>query len=428
MSIAGIWDYDDGSGCLSIQGQGSNFTYQAGNHQGQIFHQGQIRRAGNQYEMRGNGMFGPVANDLWEGSRDTLNIRTKMQIDGGFLDMYMQQLQPTFSLTRRRPVVAPVQAEEADILDLIEKQEKAKKAKPAEPKKRPAPAAKEQEEEADPMKELEKLVGMAEVKQQIEELDAWAWAQKQRNDQGLESESPSLHMCFTGGPGTGKTTVARIIGGLLKKYDLLDKGEVRECSRADLVGEYLGQTAPKVEKLIQEALGGVLFIDEAYSLTEALGGGGGSKDYGAEAIAILIAGMENHRHELCVVVAGYPDEMERFVDANPGIKSRISRYVTFPDFSEQEMEDVFRSMAKGRNYDLDPRIFEVFKPYVRRAKAIAKPRQWGNARSVRNILERGIGNQSIRLKKKGGKPTKAELQRLEYKDYEFLADSKITAT
>ena len=210
-------------------------------------------------------------------------------------------------------------------------------------------------------------------------------------------------MCFSGGPGTGKTTVARIIGKLLKKYELLQHGRLREVSRTDLVAEFIGQTAPKTEKLIGDALGGVLFIDEAYALSEP-GAGAGTHDYGAEALAVLIAGMENHRHELCVIVAGYPAEMERFVDANAGLASRISRHITFPDFTDEELLQVFQAMAASEKLQLDPGIFETFQPYIRRLRASTKPRQWGNARTVRNVLERGIENQSLRLRNAGTSP------------------------
>lgn len=283
-------------------------------------------------------------------------------------------------------------------------------------KRKPAPTPAVHE---DPMEELRELIGMTDVKRELENLDDWAWRQAQLREHGEETEAPSMHMCFSGGPGTGKTTVARIVGRLLKKYGLLERGEINEVGRADLVGEFVGQTAPKTEAVIEASLGGVLFIDEAYSLTET--GAGGGRDFGGEALAALITGMENHRSELCVIVAGYPAEMERFIDANPGLASRISRKVIFPDFTEPELQQVFEVMAAAQKLTFDPRILLDFQPYVRRAKAASKPHQWGNAREVRNILEDGIEHQSRRLRRLGRKPTRDELLRLELADFAFLA-------
>jgi len=234
-------------------------------------------------------------------------------------------------------------------------------------------------------------------------------------------------MCFSGGPGTGKTTVARIIGRLLKRYELLKHGRVQEVGRADLVAEFIGQTATKAEKVVNDAIGGVLFIDEAYALSEP-SAGGGARDYGAEALTVLISGMENHRDELCVIVAGYPAEMERFVDANAGLDSRISRHINFPDFTDQELQEVFEAMAAADGLQLDPKILTLFQPFIRRAKAATKPRQWGNARTVRNIIERGIENQSLRLRRAGRRPRRDQLLRLELEDFAFLRAPDVSIT
>jgi SpoVK/Ycf46/Vps4 family AAA+-type ATPase len=223
---------------------------------------------------------------------------------------------------------------------------------------------------------------------------------------------------FAGGPGTGKTTVARIVGRLLRKYELLERGEVREVGRSDLVAEFLGQTASKTEKLLDGALGGVLFIDEAYALSEPARSSAG--DYGSEALAVLIAKMENHRHELCVIVAGYSAEMDRFLDANAGLASRISRRITFPDYSDEELKDVFRAMLTAHGLSVSDDVLSSLKSYVGRAKRTVKSGRWGNARSVRNILERGIENQSVRLRRAGGTPSLEALSRLDTSDFAFL--------
>jgi stage V sporulation protein K len=267
---------------------------------------------------------------------------------------------------------------------------------------------------------LDGLVGVTAVRKQIEELEAWAWRRNELHHHGYESDAPTLHMAFSGGPGTGKTTIARLIGGLLKKHKLLRRGHLIEVGRAELVGAFLGETAIKTEAALKSAIGGVLFVDEAYSLSDPSSDRGSNEDYGREALTSLIAGMENHRHELCVIVAGYPAEMERFIGTNAGLRSRISRHIQFPDFSEDELEQVFIRQMESRELTFDRSVLPWLRTYVRRVKSTTERSQWGNARSIRNIVEHAIGNQSVRLRRLGGRPTKSELLHLEASDFTFL--------
>ena len=451
MSIAGIWIDAARTTALYIDGQGPNFTFRA-EVSGAMVSQGLAQRAPDgSYVVQGQGINGPVRAKWWLSGPDVLSWQNQFLVDGGMLDNLlgsfmpgMNAMQPVMIFNRQAPIRPAVQATQGPTLDdlerLLEEEEEektrnqarsqssrreqsrtAKKEQKALPRKAPAVAS---ESDDDPMDELRKLIGMTAVKAQVEQLDAWAWRQQELRSHDVDVTTPSLHMAFSGGPGTGKTTVARIIGRILSKHELLEHGRVREVGRPDLVAEYVGQTGTKTEKLIEESLGGVLFIDEAYALSEP-GAGRSSGDYGAEALAVLISGMENHRHELCVIVAGYPEEMERFIDTNAGMASRVSRRIRFPDFTEQELLEVFKAMAASDGLQLDPKILTAFIPYIRRAKAATKARQWGNARTVRNIFERGIEQQSLRLRKAKKKPTREQLLRLEVVDFAFFESGEI---
>jgi stage V sporulation protein K len=427
MSIAGTWRDPNGISTVHISGAAPSFAFREHNVAGALVCEGFIQpQADGTFQLSGNGWNGPVRLRMWLSSPDVLQAQGQLHLDGGGpLDQLVGSFLPSFAaLMPAQPVMTFVRTEPAT-LPASRPPERPPSTRPdnatqaqterkAPPKQKQAPAA-----SASPMAELAKLIGMQSVKAQLEQLEAWAWRQQELKSHDLATEPPSLHMLFAGGPGTGKTTIARIIGGLLTMYELLEHGRVHEVSRADLVGEFVGQTAPKTEAAIDAAIGGVLFVDEAYALSEP--GAGGGRDYGAEAITALIAGMENHRHELCVIVAGYPDEMRRFIDTNPGLSSRISRHIEFPDYSDGELQQVLEAMASARKLSLDPRVLAQFQPYIRRYRSTVDPRQWGNARVVRNILERGIEAQSVRLRKAGGRPSKEQLLRLEPADFAFFA-------
>lgn len=239
--------------------------------------------------------------------------------------------------------------------------------------------------------ELDSLIGLEKIKKIIKEYIAFVKIQNVRRDYGLRAQPVVMHMIFKGNPGTGKTTIARILAKIFKELKLLEKGHLVEAERADLVGEYIGHTAIKTRKLIQKALGGVLFIDEAYSLAR-----GGEKDFGKEAIDTLVKALEDHKEELVVILAGYPREMDQFIEANPGLRSRFPVHLDFPDYSPYELVKIFKKMARERDYQTD-RMGEVtLYRLIDLTKCQDYP-NYGNARTMRNILEKAIRNQAIRL-------------------------------
>ena len=247
--------------------------------------------------------------------------------------------------------------------------------------------------ETDPYEELDNLIGLDEVKKEVRSLANFVKLQKQRKDQGLKSPKLSYHLVFTGSPGTGKTTVARIVARIYKDLGILKKGHTVETDRGGLVAKYMGQTALKTDTVIQQALDGVLFIDEAYSLVPE---GGGGQDYGQEAISTLLKRMEDYRDRLVVIIAGYKDEMQRFIDSNPGLQSRFNRYIDFPDYSGGELADIFKMYMKKNQYTLAPDAEEYLKEQFDYAVA-HKDRNFGNARFARNVFEKSIQQQANRL-------------------------------
>jgi stage V sporulation protein K len=245
------------------------------------------------------------------------------------------------------------------------------------------------------LNELDELVGLPRVKEVVRELHAFAEIQRRRGDLGLQTEPVVLHMVFRGNPGTGKTTVARILGRLFKAIGLLQKGHLVEVARADLVGEYIGHTAQKTREQVHRALGGVLFVDEAYALAR-----GGEKDFGKEAIDTLVKEMEDHRDSLLLVLAGYRAEMDWFLRANPGLRSRLPIQIDFPDYGVDELLRIAERMALGRQYHLG----EEARARLREMLVVAGLQGQvgsGNARLVRNVVERAIRRQAVRLLRTG---------------------------
>lgn len=240
------------------------------------------------------------------------------------------------------------------------------------------------------LNELNSLIGLKEIKKLIGEIYAFVEIQKKRQKEKLSIEPQVLHMIFKGNPGTGKTTVARIIGRLFKEVGVLPKGHLVEVERADLVGEYIGHTAQKTREQLKKALGGVLFIDEAYSLAR-----GGEKDFGKEAIDVLVKGMEDNKDNLILILAGYRDEMDWFIESNPGLRSRFPIHLNFPDYAIDELLAIADLMLSKRQYLLSPGAREELRLILE--KEAATHRHNGNARLVRNFIEKSIRQQAVRL-------------------------------
>lgn len=234
------------------------------------------------------------------------------------------------------------------------------------------------------------LVGLAPVKQRIRDIAALLVIDKLRLAHGLQAATPSLHMSFTGNPGTGKTTVALRMAQILHHLGFVRKGHLVAVTRDDLVGQYIGHTAPKTKEVLKKAMGGVLFIDEAYYLYRP----DNERDYGQEAIEILLQVMENQRDDLVVILAGYKDRMDTFFQSNPGMSSRIAHHIDFPDYSQGELLVIAGKMLEQMAYRLAPGAQEAFAEYL--ARRVQQP-HFANARSVRNALDRARLRQASRL-------------------------------
>src|ERR1700732_4649246 len=238
---------------------------------------------------------------------------------------------------------------------------------------------------------LDAMVGLAPVKQEVKGMIARMQVEQKRRDQGLDVSALSQHMVFTGPPGVGKTEIARLVGEIYQGLKVLRKGHVVETDRAGLVAGYIGQTATKTLDKCREALDGILFIDEAYSLAASPGSG---SDFGKEAIDTLLKFMEDNRDRIIVIVAGYRNEMRRFIDSNPGLSSRFSKTVDFPSYNSAELSEIFRRMAARQQFNL-PEGFEAkLKPWV---EARSKADDWANAREMRTLLEKTREAQALRV-------------------------------
>jgi probable Rubsico expression protein CbbX len=255
---------------------------------------------------------------------------------------------------------------------------------------------------AEILEELDReLVGLKPVKQRIREIAALLLVERARRQLDLSTDTPTLHMSFTGNPGTGKTTVAQRMAGILHRLGYVRKGHLVSVTRDDLVGQYIGHTAPKTKEVLKKAMGGVLFIDEAYYLYRP----DNERDYGQEAIEILLQVMENQRDDLVVILAGYADRMERFYESNPGFRSRVAHHLDFPDYEDAELLSIAGSMLAAQNYRLDAEAQAVMARYI--ALRRAQP-HFANARSIRNALDRARLRHANRLFEGASGPVTAD--------------------
>jgi len=256
----------------------------------------------------------------------------------------------------------------------------------------------------------EELVGLAPVKSRIREIAALLLIDKLRRNLGISSAHPGLHMSFTGSPGTGKTTVGLKMSDILYKLGYIKKGHLLTVTRDDLVGQYIGHTAPKTKEVLKKAMGGVLFIDEAYYLYKP----DNDRDYGAEAIEILLQVMENQREDLVVILAGYKEPMDKFYESNPGLSSRIANHIDFPDYTVEELLQIAKLMLQDQQYQLTPDAEVALTSYIQKRKE--KP-LFANARSVKNALDRARMRQANRIfDSRGQVLTKKELVNIEAND------------
>lgn len=240
-------------------------------------------------------------------------------------------------------------------------------------------------------KDLEELIGLKEMKQLVKEIYAWLYVNKCRKDQGLKAGSQVLHMIFKGNPGTGKTTVARLLANLFREMEVLSKGHLIEVERADLVGEYIGHTAQKTRDLIKKAVGGILFIDEAYSLAR-----GGEKDFGKEAIDTLVKSMEDQQNDFILILAGYSREMDNFLSLNPGLPSRFPITMNFPDYTNDELMQIARKMTNDKQYELTKEAEWKLRHYLQELRH-ERAHNFSNGRLVRNLIEKAVRKQAVRI-------------------------------
>lgn len=262
----------------------------------------------------------------------------------------------------------------------------------------------------DPFEELEGMIGLDSVKAEVKSLANYIKLMQDREAKGLKSPNISYHCVFSGNPGTGKTTVARILARIYRDLGVVSKGHLVETDRNGLIGAYVGQTGPKTNALIDSALGGVLFIDEAYGLLDDGG-------YGDEAIATLLKRMEDDRKDLVVIVAGYTNEMKKFIEANPGLQSRFTRYINFPDYTPEELYNIFLARMKPYSLKLSSDGSDELKKVLNQVFK-SKTRNFGNGRYVRNLFETSVTNMANRLSKKNA-PTEEELSTITRADIEY---------
>lgn len=299
--------------------------------------------------------------------------------------------------------------------------EKEKRIPPADGGEKKAPEAAEQKQEdtakappkeniEDLQKELDSYVGLSAVKREVKDLINLAAVERLRRQHGLPTADMSLHMVFSGNPGTGKTTIARLMARVYHSLGILSKGQLAEVDRSGLVAGYVGQTAIKTRKVIDSALGGVLFIDEAYALVNQENG----NDFGREAIEVLLKNMEDHRDDLIVIAAGYSGLMEKFIHSNPGLESRFNKYFYFEDYTGPQLMEIFQSVCQKNGYVLSPEAAQwAEQDFLSLYEG--RDENFGNARDVRNLFEKAVSRQSDRVAQLES-PTREQLMELRVED------------
>lgn len=299
--------------------------------------------------------------------------------------------------------------------------EKEKRIPPADGGEKKAPEAAEQKQEdtakappkeniEDLQKELDSYVGLSAVKREVKDLINLAAVERLRRQHGLPTADMSLHMVFSGNPGTGKTTIARLMARVYHSLGILSKGQLAEVDRSRLVAGYVGQTAIKTRKVIDSALGGVLFIDEAYALVNQENG----NDFGREAIEVLLKNMEDHRDDLIVIAAGYSGLMEKFIHSNPGLESRFNKYFYFEDYTGPQLMEIFQSVCQKNGYVLSPEAAQwAEQDFLSLYEG--RDENFGNARDVRNLFEKAVSRQSDRVAQLES-PTREQLMELRVED------------
>ncbi len=314
-----------------------------------------------------NDFYGPSDSSLTSKERRERNVRDKINqlSNEGKAQLSIETEVETMEEAERKPVAVATKTPGED------------PEKPKEPEK-------------SGMEELNELVGLKTVKHDVEELIGLAKVRKMREEKGMKAVPMSLHLVFSGNPGTGKTTVARILGKLYNEIGILSTGQMIETDRSGLVAGYVGQTAIKTQKKIQEAMGGILFIDEAYMLNQK------DENFGQEAIDTILKAMEDHRDEFIVIVAGYTQLMKEFVESNPGLKSRFNKFFEFPDYTNEELQEIFELQCKKYQYKLTEEADKAVREEIIRLEE-AKGENFANAREVRNLFEKIIANQAARV-------------------------------
>ncbi|GEM_PF-6065628 len=330
----------------------------------------------------------PQAEMVWNGVAKALSLEN---VQGGIFSIQMTQLYQRFLETSIK-ADGKIEPEESEFLKSMEAGLRKSRETVSTQTTPATPDQTKEEKLEDVLAELDSLIGMENIKTQVKTFVNFIKIQKERRDRGMPVPSLSLHAVFTGPPGTGKTTVARLLGRIYKALGFLQKGTLLETDRSGLVAGYVGQTATKTDEVVQKALDGVLFIDEAYALTPR----GGGQDFGQEAVDTLLKRMEDHRERFVVVVAGYPDEMRHFIDSNPGLSSRFSRYFEFDHYKPEELIGIFKLFVSKSKLkitaDAEKKVLdELARLYVGRGKS------FGNGRAARNLFETILERQANRI-------------------------------